>query len=145
MASLFPLDGADLFYRVEEWSDDGKKPVRVLAAACNHAIASKAFDGAVREYKHRRITMREGIKVNREHVPESLKVFIPADEILKDAGIAEPIKDVFAIQGLVQVRSAAGVRHFGVVELHQTVVALRENGYDKIADMFAPAIEKARR
>jgi hypothetical protein len=143
---LFPIENSEeLFYRIETWTDDGKKPFRTLAAVCNHAIASAAFFAAVREYKNSRITMREGIKVNREYVPEHLKVIVPAAEILKDAGIVEPIKDVFAIQGLVQVRSAGGIRHYGVVDLHQTVVALRKNGHTALADQFSPSIEKARK
>lgn len=148
---LFPLNADDLFYRIEEWDDAGAKPVRTLAAACNHAIACQAFEGARRAYKHRRITMREGIKVNREYVPDELKAMDhrTVEQLIAKHEIPADWFDVSASRGesqwMVRVRSATG-KHLtaGIVQLHQFVADLRKHGHDDYAKPFADAIEDAR-
>lgn len=67
--SLFPLDGDELFYRIEVWNDDGTKPLRVLAAAGNSAIAAAAFREAVKHYGHRTLYLRDGARVQQHHRP----------------------------------------------------------------------------
>lgn len=148
--TLFPLHADDLFYRIEEWDDAGAKPIRTLAAACNHAIACQAFEGARREYKNRRLTMREGIKVNREYVPEHLKALdhrtieqlIAKHEIPADWFDVSPVRG--GNQWMVRVRSATG-KHLtaGIVQLQQFVSDLRKHEHNDYAKPFADAIYDA--
>jgi hypothetical protein len=70
---LFPLDDADLHYRVVVWDSMRNVPERTLAAAVGISIAISAYDEAIKQYPPpwRRVILRQGIRVIRDSAPES--------------------------------------------------------------------------
>jgi hypothetical protein len=62
-------DIANLNYRVELW-DKYALHIRWVVAAAGHIyLARAAFDEAVKQFPHERLTLRNGMLVIRDHVP----------------------------------------------------------------------------
>jgi hypothetical protein len=60
-------DIANMSFRVELWDRHAKQICWTIAAAGNVFIAQAAFDAAVGEWPHERFTLRQGIRLIREH------------------------------------------------------------------------------
>jgi hypothetical protein len=64
---LHEVDLANAF-RIELWDRYGRDNLRMtIAAASSIVIANAAFDVAISEYAHERLTLRKGAMVIREH------------------------------------------------------------------------------
>jgi hypothetical protein len=56
-------------FKIHAWSSDGNRIEEELAAFGNQIVAARCFDVCVRYYAKRRLTLRHGARVLREHVP----------------------------------------------------------------------------
>jgi hypothetical protein len=60
-------DIANMSFRVELWDRHAKQIRWTIAAAGNVFIAQAAFDAALAKWPHERFTLRQGIRLIREH------------------------------------------------------------------------------
>ena len=66
-------DIANMQSRVELWTPDGQQVRWAIAATANVTVGHAAFEAAVRNWPHERFTLRNGILLIREHIPEREK------------------------------------------------------------------------
>lgn len=70
-ATLFPLDGNDLQYRVELWSTDGERRERVVLACTQPLIAYAAIEAVRAAYPRNRVIVRQRSRVLRDVAPDA--------------------------------------------------------------------------
>ena len=56
-------------FKIYAWDGAGNRIEEELAAFDNQIVAARCFDLCVRYYAKRRLTLRHGARVLREHVP----------------------------------------------------------------------------
>lgn len=66
------MDSLDqsVFFSVGRWTDDGDQLVQTVANAAHRAVADAAFEAAKAVYPGERLTLRHGIRVIRERMPD---------------------------------------------------------------------------
>jgi hypothetical protein len=148
---LFPLNPERLYFRVDEWSDDGLRVVDTLAAACNFHIAMRAFEAATRKdiYGRRRLTLREGTKLIREHIPEDLVLAEKIEDVLDRYGIPHGYSDVKVVRDLQGIRIAVSASNSPVVycdmgSITKLAAEIRRTGTPEYAAQFERALDEAK-
>jgi hypothetical protein len=63
-------DIANLSHHVELWDRNGQHIRWLVAAAGTVAIGHAALDAAIESWPNERFTLRQGIRVLRDHVPK---------------------------------------------------------------------------
>ena len=78
----------ELCFHVEQWSDDGRRLETLLSASCNALLAIGAYDEALKLRGHKRLTVRHGARVIREHTPEKLRLLDEQNKAEFERGLA---------------------------------------------------------